>query len=538
MNSSAMSVDFVVIGSGSAGGVLAARLSENGKHTVACLEAGTKGAYYRWTFAPAATAFMIENPEVNWCLYARPNEALGGRRLYLPAGKLLGGTSALNGMIYNRGQSLDYDAWAQMGCKGWAYEDVLPYFKKIERTEIGSDRYRGRNGPITVSLAEKTSPFFDLFIASAQAVGLPLNPDYSGESQYGVAMAQKTLHRGRRHSTATQYLQPARRRPNLSIIMGAEVTSLVLEGTRCVGVRYRRDGVMHEIRARREVIVSAGAAGSPKLLELSGIGNPELLATHGIRVAHALRGVGENLRDHYGPALHYKFSTKGISLADQGRGWRLVRELARYLLFRKGFISQSLGTMRVFTRSHDGIPQADIALLANPYMIEARGKKRVMSAVDGFFLWAQVQRPESSGSVHIQSADPFQEPAARLDFLSTETDRRTAVMAVRRAREIVDAPPLSNAIEAELVPGREVHTDDEILDFIRRTGTTTNHRVGTCKMGSDPLAVVDERLRVRGIHGLRVADASIMPTLVSGNTSVPCMMIGEKCADLVLSDAA
>lgn len=530
--------DFVVVGSGSAGGVLAARLSEHKQYKVLCLEAGTRGANYVWTIAPSATAYMFENPEVNWCQYAQPNPKLGGRSLYMPAGKILGGTSAINGMIYNRGQRMDYDGWVASGCAGWGYSDVLPYFKKIESTDIGSDAYRGRKGPMKVTMATMTSPFYDLFIASANAAGLPTNPDYSGESQFGVSMAQVNHYRGRRQSTATQYLQPARRRRNLTVVSGATVVSLVLEGKRCTGLRYRREGRMYEVRATREVIVSAGAVGSPKLLELSGIGNPDVLNAVGVPVKHELRGVGENLRDHYGPALQYTFNRKGISLAGRGSGWRLAIEVARYLLFRRGFISQSLATMRAFARSHAGVEQADIALLANPYIIEVKGKKRVMSPVHGFFMWAQVQRPESTGSVHIRSSDPFQEPAAHFDFLSTPNDRNTAIMAVRRAREIVGQAPLRDVIETEVLPGKHVQSDDEILAFIRQTGTTTNHRVGTCKMGHDAMSVVDHRLKVHGLSGLRIADASVIPTLISGNTSIPCMMVGEKCADMVLEDAA
>jgi choline dehydrogenase len=424
-----------------------------------------------------------------------------------------------------------------MGCTGWSYRDVLPWFKKVESTDIGTDAYRGRQGPMKVTTASKTSPFYDLYIRSAQAAGLPLNPDYSGASQYGVAMAQINVWKGLRQSTATQYLQPARKRPNLAILQGAHVTALLFEGKRCVGVRFRRHGAMHEVRARREVILSAGTIGTPQLLELSGIGNPELLAKHGIPVIHPLPGVGENLRDHFGPSLQWRFNRKGLSLCDRGRGWGLVREVLSYVFTRKGFISQGLATLRVFTRSHPGIEQADIALLVNPFMIEVRNKKRLMSPVNGFFAFAQVQRPESAGRSHIRSADPFADPAINYSFLATEKDRRTAVMAVRRAREIAALPPLADVIAEELQPGPQVQSDEDILAFIRRTGNTTYHPVGTCRMGQDAMAVVDPKLRVHGLTGLRIADCSVMPMILSGNTSIPAMMIGERCADMVLADA-
>jgi choline dehydrogenase len=529
--------DFIVVGSGSAGGVVAARLSEGGKYTVLCLEAGTKGANYIWTRPPVGGGMMIESPRVNWCQFAQPSPDLGGRRVYVARGKILGGSSAINGLIFNRGQRLDYDAWERMGCTGWSYQDVLPYFRKLESTDIGTDEYRGRHGPMKVTTASKTSPFYDLFIQSAQAAGLPLNPDYSGATQYGVAMAQINVWKGLRQSTATQYLEPARKRPNLAIVQEAHVTSLILEGKRCLGVRYRRNGAMKEVHARREVILSAGTIGTPQLLELSGIGNPDILAKHGIPVVHALPGVGENLRDHFGPSVQWKFNRKGISLCDRGRGLGLAREVLSYVFTRKGFISQGLATLRVFCRSHDGIEQSDIALLVNPFLIEVRNRKRLMSPVNGFFAFAQVQRPESAGSSHIQSADPFADPAINYSFLATEKDRRTAVMAVRRAREIVAAPPLADVVEEELQPGAKVQSDEDILEFIRRTGNTTYHPVGTCKMGRDPLAVVEPSLRVHGIGGLRIADCSVMPMIISGNTSIPAMMIGEKCADIVLADA-
>jgi choline dehydrogenase len=528
--------DFIVVGSGSAGAVVAARLSESGRYNVACVEAGTRGPNYLWSRPPAGMAYMFDNADVNWCWQAEPNPDLGGRMLNVPCGKILGGTSAINGMIYNRGQRSDYDGWAESGCEGWSYKEVLPYFKKIESTDIGSDQYRGRTGPMKVTLAQKTSPFFDLFIQAAQQSGLPLNPDYSGDTQYGVAMAQCTAARGLRNSTATQYLVPALRRRNLEVIRAAQVTALLLDGKRCVGVRFRHEGVDRELRATKGVILSAGAFGSSRLLELSGIGNPEIIKRYGINVVHELRGVGENLRDHYGPAMQWTFNKKGISLANRGYGWRLAREVIRYAVSRKGFIAEGWATMRVFDRCEGSGSEADFALLASPFMIEDKGRRRGMSAVDGCSLWAQLQRPESVGHAHIRSNDPFTEPSINPRFLASERDQLTSIFAVRRARAIVSASPLAEVIDMERLPGRQVQSDDEILDFIRRTGSTTFHYAGTCKMGVDNMAVVDPRLRVHGIDGLRIADASVMPMITSGNTSIPCMMIGEKCADMLLED--
>lgn len=532
--------DYAVIGAGSAGGVIAGRLSESGKYKVLCLEAGEKGPDYIWSKPPAGSVYMIDNPTVNWRYHSEPHESYANRRLYVARGKLLGGTSAINGMIYSRGLPLDYDTWAQLGCKGWSFQDMLPYFKKIESTELGSDEYRGRSGPVQVTEATKVSPFYDLFIRAAQAAGLPFNSDYSGQSLEGVAMAQQTIARGFRQSTATQYLKPASKRKNLTILTGAEATSLVLDGKRCRGVRFRHGGEIREVKVLREVIVSCGTPNSPKLLELSGIGNPEVLSRHGIKTVHELRGVGENLRDHFAATLRWRFNRPGISLAPKGRGWRLALEVLRYGLFRKGFIAQGMGTMRVNMRSKPDEKQPDIMMSVAPFIMEVKpgGQGRQMSTIDGFFMFAHMDRPESQGSVHIRSNDPFAPPAINFRFLDTATDRETSIAVVRRAREIVAAPPLGESVAEEIVPGRHVQTDEEILEYLRTTGSAVSHLLGTCKMGTDPMAVVDARLRVHGIKGLRVADASIMPTVISGGTSVPCMAVGEKCADMVLEDAA
>jgi choline dehydrogenase len=383
--------DYIVIGSGSAGGVIAGRLTENGKYRVLCLEAGTKGAHYIWSRPPAGTVFMIDNPAVNWRYQSEPHDSVGNRRIYVPRGKMLGGSSAMNGTIYNRGQHLDYDTWAQMGCRGWSFDDVLPYLKKLESTSIGSDAYRGRKGPIKVTEAAKTSPFYDLFIKSAVAVGIPFNADYSGASQDGVAMAQQTVYRGFRQSTATEYLEPARKRKNFTLLLGAEATRLIMDGKRCVGVVFWHDGVIKRARVSREVVVSCGTPNTPKLLELSGIGNPDVLRPKGIDVIHELKGVGENLREHYAAILKWRFNKPGISIAAQGRGWRLLREILRFAIFRKGFISQGIGTMRVFTKSRPDVEEPDIMMVVAPYMIEMKaGEGRRMSPVEGFFMYSHV----------------------------------------------------------------------------------------------------------------------------------------------------
>jgi choline dehydrogenase len=530
--------DFIVIGSGSAGGVVASRLSEDGKYKVLCLEAGVKDADYIWTRPPLALQYLIDNPKVDWCYESEPDPSHGNRRLAAPRGKMLGGSSSINAMVYNRGQRQDYDTWSRLGCKGWSYEEILPYLKKIECTAIGTDEYRGRSGPIRVTQSKKLSSFFDLFIQSAGAAGIPYNSDYSGRSQEGVAMAQLTVHRGERESTATSYLRSARKRSNLSIITGAEATSLILEGKCCVGVHFRSGGTMHEARASREVIVSTGTANTPKLLELSGIGNPEILQRHGISVVHGLRGVGENLRDHYAAVMKWRFNKPGISLSKRGRGWRLAVEVLRWIVFRKGLIAQGHGSIRVFACSQPELRNPDVMMVVSPYIIEIKtGKGRRMSDVEGFFMYTHVQRTESTGSIHIRSGDPSAAPTIKYRFLDTESDRRVAVGAVRRARDIAAAQPFRDLIEEEIAPGAAVQSEEDILDYIRSAGQTTQHMVGTCKMGIDPMAVVDERLRVHGISGLRIADASVMPTITSGNTSIPCMMIGEKCAEMVLADA-
>jgi len=539
MDLASQKFDFIVVGSGSAGGALVARLSESGTYRVLCLEAGTKGPEYIFTQPPGATVYLVDNPKVNWRYWSEPDESHGNRPIYVPRGKMLGGSSSINGTIYNRGQAIDYDTWAQMGCRGWSYNEVLTFLKKLETTSIGEDDFRGRSGPIRVTEASILTPFYDLFFRAAESIGIPRNADYSGKSQEGTALAQQTVSRGKRQSTATQYIAPAKRRSNVTVLTGAEVESLLLQGRHCEGVRFRHNGRLHEVRASREVIVSCGTANTPKLLELSGIGNPEVLNAHGIETRHALPGVGENLRDHYAAVMKWTFNRPGLSIAPIGRGWRLAREVLRYVFLRKGFISQGLGTLRVFARSRPELDVPDIMMVVAPFIIELNeGQTRSMSKTEGFFMYSHPQRTESAGSIHIRSANPSDPPKIRFNFLGTPGDRQAAIGAVRRAREIIAVPELAQTIAAELQPGPAVQSDEEILEFLRTQGQITHHMVGTCRMGHDPLAVVDDRLRVHGMTGLRIADASIMPTMPSGNTNIPSIMVGEKCAAMVLEDAA
>mgnify|MGYP006271671231 CR=1 FL=1 len=528
--------DYIVVGAGSAGAVVANRLSANPANKVLLLEAGR--ASHPWSRVPVGYAKLLTNPAANWLYSSEPEAATGGRRLPVPRGKLLGGSSAINGLAFVRGQSHDFDTWAQMGNQGWSYEDVLPFFKRIESYEGGGDdRFRGREGPLRVTDPEPRDPIFKALIEAAAQVGIPHNPDYNGAVQDGIAMSQASIHRGRRMSTAACYLDPVRSRPNLRIQPDALAEGLVLGGSRCVGVRYSVNGDRREARAGREVVVSAGAINSPQLLELSGIGQPERLRALGIEPRHALAGVGENLRDHYAPRTRWAIGRKGIVFNDRGRGLGLVNQVLRYAMGQPSLLSMVAAPMRAFVRSRDGL-QAPDALLGWVPMLTVPGPKGPQLAPDaGMTCYAHAMRPESKGHIHITASDPRKPPAINFNFLSSPVDAEITVRAVRIAKAIMTAPAMAPMKVTELAPGPDVVSDDEIVDWVKSAAETTYHPVGTCKMGQDPMAVVDHRLRVRGIAGLRVADASIMPTLTSGNTNAPSIMIGEKAADMVLADA-
>ena len=530
--------DYIVVGAGSAGAVVASRLTESGKHRVLLLEAGTQGSNFFWSKVPVGVSKMIDDPAVNWCYSSEPDEGSGGRRIAVPRGRMLGGSSSINGMVYIRGQAQDYDHWAQLGNRGWSFQDVLPIFKRMERFEGGSDEFRGRDGilPVTHTPRHKV-PLLEKMIAAAEKMGLPYNPDQNGASQEGIGMSQVTITKGRRQSTAFCYLDPARSRANLQIDQGAIAESLILDGKRCVGVRYSVNGQKREARATREVIVSGGSINSPKLLELSGIGQGDRLRALGITPVHELQGVGENLRDHYSPRMKFEITGKNLTFNDNARGWRLAREALKYAMFREGFLASTAVPIRLYFRTRVGLDSPDATISIAPFLYEMVGKERRVSAQKGITMNVNVLRSESTGSVHIKSADPAEPPAIRFNFLSTEHDRTGIVTVLRKGRELMATSPLKEVTGQEIAPGAHLQSDADLLEWVRNNAETTYHPVGTCKMGNDPRAVVDPELRVHGIAGLRVADASIMPTLTSGNTNAPAIMIGEKCASMVLASA-
>ena len=454
-----------------------------------------------------------------------------GARLRCHGGRLLGGSSSINGLVFVRGQARDFDTWAQMGNRGWSYTDVLPFYKRLESYEGGEDAYRGRDGPLKVTDPGESGPLYDALIKAANEVGIPHNRDYNGANQEGIAMSQATIANGRRMSTAYSYLDPIKKRKNFRVETEALTESLILEGMRCVGVRYSVHGQLRQARAVREVVVSAGTINSPQLLELSGIGQPERLSDLGIEVRHALNGVGENLRDHYAPRTRWAIGAPGVTYNDKGRGLGLVKQVLRYLFSRKGLIGMPAAPIRAFVRSREGLEGPD-ALLGWVPMLYDPGYQ--LSRTAGVTCYAHAMRPDSTGHIHIKSADPKTAPAINFNFLSSPLDVEITLSAVRIVRALMTAPAMAALNTIELAPGSARTSDDEILSWVKDVAETTYHPVGTCKMGSDPMAVVDNQLKVHGLEGLRVADASIMPTLISGNTNAPSIMIGEKAADMVL----
>ena len=527
--------DYIVVGAGSAGSVLANRLSASGQHKVLVLEAGRES--HPWSRIPVGFAKLIENPAANWLYESEPDEGSGQRRIPVPRGKLLGGSSSINGMVFVRGQAQDYDTWAQLGNRGWSYSDVLPIFREMENYEgEADDEFRGRGGPLKVTESFETGAIYDALIEAAGQVGINYTKDYNGAQQDGIAMTQSTIRKGRRMSTAYCYLDPARDRPNLTIQANALTESLVLDGKRCIGVRYTVNGRKREASATREVVVSTGSINSPQLLELSGIGRAEVLKQHGIEVRHELNGVGENLRDHYSPRMRWRVpASLGLTYNDKGRGLGLVWQALKYALTNEGLLGLPAAPIRAYIRTREGLESPNAAISWIPFLV---GNNFQLAKESGVTAITNVLRSESTGSIHISSADATKPPAIRFNFLNAQLDRDVTLEAMRMTRKIMTAPAMQDVATEEIAPGVSIDADDELLDWVKKNAETTYHPIGTCKMGTDPMAVVDDQLRVHGMEGLRVADASIMPTLTSGNTNAPSIMIGEKAARMVLAAAA
>ena len=527
--------DYIIVGAGSAGSALAYRLSEDPTNRVLLLEAGKKSHPY--SRIPVSFGLLIDHPGANWRFASEPEEGTANRAIPVPRGKLLGGSSSINGLVYVRGQTLDYDTWAQLGNRGWSWQNVEPLFQRMENYEKGGDGVRGKGGPLGVTEVPDENPLYDAMFAAAQAAGYNRNPDYNGPNQEGIVKTQATISAGgRRMSTAHCYLEPAMSRSNLNIVTEALTHNLILDGKRCVGVSYSQGGRITDAHAARETVLSAGAIGSPQILELSGIGDPEVLRQHGIPVRHELAAVGANFRDHINARIQWKITMPGVSYNERARGINLVGQVVKYLTTGGGFLSLPSAPLLAFLKTRQDLETPDVQMHLVPYAVKDP-KRRKLHPFPGMTVSCYQLRPESLGSIHIRSDDPRAQPAIRFNFLGDGIDRETMVEGFKMMRRIVEAPPMDPFRGEEYSPGPGIATDQEIEQWIRENSETAYHPIGTCRMGQGPNAVVDENLKVHGLEGLRIADASIFPTMPSGNTNAPSIMVGEKCADLIKSAA-
>ncbi len=527
--------DYVVVGGGTAGCVLAARLSEGGRHSVLLLEAGPKDDYL-WIHIPIGYGKTMFHPVYNWRFETEPDPGMNGRRIYWPRGRCLGGSSSINGLIYIRGQHEDYDHWAALGNDGWAWKDVLPYFRRLEANSRGASEWHGADGPVSCSDIPGRHELIDAIIEGAGSLGVPRNDDFNGARQEGVGYYQLFTRNGWRSSTSVAYLRPAKGRANLRVETGAHAEKVLFEGTRATGVRYRQHGRSIEARAAREVILAAGALQSPQLLQLSGVGPAPLLAAHGIPVVADRSGVGENLQDHLQLRLVFKCTKPITTNDDLASWWRSAKIGLQWLLWRRGPLAIGINQGGLFTRVLPESARPDIQFHIATLSADLAGAKP--HPFSGFTLSVCQLRPGSRGHVRIRSADPFEAPAMVPNYLSAEEDRRCAVESVKFARRLAATPAVAPYVKEEYRPGPGAASDEEILAWCRASGATIFHPSGTCRMGDDAAAVVDSALRVHGVAGLRVVDCSIMPTLVSGNTNAPVAMIAERAADLIRADAA
>jgi choline dehydrogenase len=530
--------DYIVTGAGSAGCAIAARLSENGKYSVLLLEAGPPDTN-PWIHIPLGFARTYVDPKVNWKFETAPQPQLNNRRLYLPRGKTLGGSSSINGMVYIRGNHGDYDEWRQRGCEGWDWDSVLPFFKKAEHQERGADDFHGTGGPLHVSDQPGRFELADAALAACEQAGIPRNPDFNGAVQEGCGYYQTTTSRRRRWSAAKAYLEPARGRPNLEIRTGVQATKVLIENNRAVGVEYQSARGRETARCGREVVVSGGAYGSPQLLQLSGLGPAEHLQDMGIPVVRDMPAVGSNLHDHFNTNLMWRCA-KAVTLNDLENSWpKKISAAVRYALFRSGPMASNGIHAGLFTRSDPRLERPDLQVNIFEWSTLERSATQVKPhPFPGFTLMPVHLRPEGRGTVRLASPDPLAAPSVLFDYLRTEYDVRALLAGIRLCRVIAAQPALKDYVVEELVPGAHATSDEDLIDYVRASGVSNQHPTSSCAMGHGPNTVVDPRLRVHGIDGLRVADASIMPVVVGGNTNAPTIMIGEKCAAMMLEDAA
>ncbi len=531
-----MEFDFVIVGAGSAGCALASRLSEDGRYTVALLEAGPPDTN-PWIHIPVGYFRTMGNPRTDWCYRTEADDGIAGRSISWPRGRVLGGSSSINGLLYVRGQPQDFDGWAQMGCVGWSWEGVLPYFKRSETWKgPNGTELRGTEGPLSVQTSRLKREIVDRWVEAAVAAGYRRTEDYNGYDQEGVGYFQLTMSGGRRCSSAVAYLRPAKGRRNLEIVTNAQTERVLIEDCRAVGVQARIKGEQAVIRARAEVILCAGAIGSPQLLMLSGVGDPDDIRPHGIDLQAELPGVGKNLQDHLQARPVFKTDLSTINVETDNvlkKAWIAMQ----FALTQRGPMTMAASLGTAFLKSEPHLETPDIQFHIQPFSADSPGEG--VHPFSAFTASVLQLRPESTGHLTLASADPNAHPSIHPNYLATDTDCRTIVKGIQLARKIAKHEPLRRHVSKEHAPGDAIDIDDEeaTLDWARRTAVTIYHPTGTCKMGTDPMAVVDPRLRVRGIDRLRVADASIMPRIVSGNTNAPAIMIGEKASDLVREDA-